>query len=84
MGDNQVSEFQIDEPWQTPASIFPQTWGYRSWQRRDDLEGKIHENILRLVQVVSRGGNYILNIGPEGDGSVVPTKLTCCEGLAIG
>jgi len=81
MGDNQVPEFQIDEPWQTPASIFPQTWGYRSWQKRDDLEGKIHENILRLVQVVSRGGNYILNIGPEGDGSVVPYEADVLRGV---
>lgn len=81
MGDNQVPEFQIDEPWQTPASIFPQTWGYRSWQRRDDLEGNIHKNILRLVQVVSRGGNYILNIGPEGDGSVVRYEADVLQGI---
>jgi len=81
MGDNQVPEFQIDEPWQTPSSIFPETWGYRSWQKREDLEGKIHENILRLVQVVSRGGNYILNIGPKGDGSVVPYEADVLRGV---
>jgi alpha-L-fucosidase len=81
MGDNEVPAFQIDEPWQTPASIFPQTWGYRSWQRRENLQGKIEENILRLVQVVSRGGNYILNIGPEGDGSVVPYDAAVLRGI---
>jgi alpha-L-fucosidase len=81
MGDNEVPKFQIDEPWQTPASIFPETWGYRSWQKRDDLQGKIRENILRLVEVVSRGGNYILNIGPEGDGSVVPYEADVLRGI---
>jgi alpha-L-fucosidase len=81
MGDNEVPAFQIDEPWQTPASIFPQTWGYRSWQQREDLQGKIQENILRLVQVVSRGGNYILNIGPMGDGSVVPYEADVLRGI---
>jgi alpha-L-fucosidase len=81
MGDNEVPEFQIDEPWQTPASIFPETWGYRSWQKRGDLPGKIRENILRLVEVVSRGGNYILNIGPEGDGSVVPYEADVLRGV---
>jgi alpha-L-fucosidase len=81
MGDNEVPAFQIDEPWQTPASIFPQTWGYRSWQKREDLQGKIDENILRLVQVVSRGGNYILNIGPMGDGSVVPYEADVLKGI---
>ncbi len=81
MGDNEVPSYGIDEPWQTPASIFPQTWGYRSWQKRDDLQGKIDENITRLVQVVSRGGNYILNIGPEGDGSVVPYEADVLRGI---
>ncbi|MFC5862764.1 alpha-L-fucosidase [Acidicapsa dinghuensis] len=81
MGDNEVPAYGIDEPWQTPASIFPQTWGYRSWQKRDNLQGKIDENITRLVQVVSRGGNYILNIGPEGDGSVVPYEADVLRGI---
>ena len=27
MGDNEVPKFAIDEPWQTPASIFGETWG---------------------------------------------------------
>src|SRR4030095_13822967 len=81
MGDNEVPKFQIDEPWQTPASIFPETWGYRSWQKRDDLQGKIRENILRHVEVVSAGGNYILNIGPEGDGSVVPYEADVLRGI---
>jgi alpha-L-fucosidase len=81
MGDNQVPAYGIDEPWQTPASIFPETWGYRSWQKRDHLQDKIDENITRLVQVVSRGGNYILNIGPEGDGSVVPYEAEVLRGI---
>jgi alpha-L-fucosidase len=81
MGDNEVPSYGIDEPWQTPASIFHQTWGYRSWQKREDLQGKIDENITRLVQVVSRGGNYILNIGPEGDGSVVPYEADTLRGI---
>ena len=81
MGDNEVPAFQIDEPWQTPASVFPQTWGYRSWQARENLQGKIQENILRLVQVVSRGGNYILNIGPMGDGSIVPYEAEVLKGV---
>jgi alpha-L-fucosidase len=81
MGDNQVPDFVIDEPWQTPASVFADTWGYRSWEKRTDLPGKVQETILRLVQVVSRGGNFILNIGPEGDGSVVPYERDVLRGI---
>jgi alpha-L-fucosidase len=61
--------------------MFPQTWGYRSWQRRDDVAGKVRENIARLVRVVSAGGNYILNIGPRGDGSVVPYEAEVLRGI---
>ncbi len=71
MGDNAIPNHVIDEPWQTPASIYDDTWGYRSWQERKDLPGKIREHLVNLAKVVSRGGNYLLNIGPRGDGSIV-------------
>ena len=81
MGDNQLPRFVIDEPWQTPASIYSDTWGYRSWEKRTDLPGKIEEHILQLAQVVSRGGNYLLNIGPRGDGSVVEFEAEVLRGI---
>ncbi|MEW9623820.1 alpha-L-fucosidase [Rhodanobacter geophilus] len=81
MGDNSEPGEGMEEPWQSPASMFPETWGYRSWQVRDDLQGKVRENIARLVRVVSAGGNYILNIGPEGDGSVVPYEAGVLRGI---
>jgi alpha-L-fucosidase len=81
MGDNSEPDVAMELPWQAPASMFPETWGYRSWQPRTDLPGKIRENIARLVRVVSQGGNYILNIGPEGDGSVVPYEAQVLHGV---
>jgi alpha-L-fucosidase len=81
MGDNREPGEGMEKPWQAPASIFPETWGYRSWQVRNDLQGKVRENIARLVRVVSAGGNYILNIGPEGDGSVVPYEADVLRGI---
>jgi alpha-L-fucosidase len=81
MGDNGEPGVEVEEPWQSPASIYPETWGYRSWQARNDLKGKVEEHIARLVRVVSHGGNYILNIGPEGDGSVVPFEADVLRGM---
>jgi alpha-L-fucosidase len=81
MGDNGEPDVAMELPWQSPASMFPATWGYRSWQVRSDLPGKIRENIERLVRVVSQGGNYILNIGPQGDGSVVPFEAQVLHGI---
>ncbi|MBV8551070.1 MAG: alpha-L-fucosidase [Acidobacteriaceae bacterium] len=80
MADDEIPDYILDEPWESPASIYKETWGYRSWLKRTDLEGKIQEHILRLVAVVSRGGNYILNIGPRGDGSVVEFEADVLRG----
>ena len=71
MADNEYPEYKMGIPWQTAASMFDETWGYRSWQERGDVESKVEEKILSLIKVISRGGNYLLNIGPSGDGSVV-------------
>ena len=71
MADNKIPDYKIGTPWQTAASFFDETWSYRSWQERGDVDKKVAEKLLSLVKVVSRGGNYLLNIGPRGDGSVV-------------
>lgn len=76
MGDNASPDFRMGSPWQTPASMFDETWGYRSWQKRGDPETKAREKINALVRTVANGGNYMLNIGPMGDGSVVPFERT--------
>ncbi|WP_158538541.1 alpha-L-fucosidase [Chitinophaga skermanii] len=72
MGDNQEPDYAIGVPWQSPASFFDETWGYRSWQVRVPANEKYHEKLTSLIRVASRGGNFLLNIGPKGDGSVVP------------
>lgn len=81
MGDNEYPEFKIDAPWQTPASMFDETWGYRSWQKRENVQDKIGQKLLSLIKVVSRGGNYLLNIGPKGDGTVVPYEAEVLLGV---
>lgn len=43
------------------------TWGY---SEHDHAWKPAHELIRNLVDIASKGGNYLLNIGPRGDGSV--------------
>jgi alpha-L-fucosidase len=81
MGDNEYPDYKIDSPWQTPASMFDETWGYRSWQVRENVPAKTREKLLSLIKVVSRGGNYLLNIGPKGDGTVVPYESEVLTGV---
>lgn len=71
MADNEYPDYKLGVPWQTAASFFDETWGYRSWQERGSVKEKVNEKIKSLIKVISRGGNYLLNIGPRGDGSVV-------------
>ena len=72
MADNRLPESQLHAPWQSAASMFPETWSWRSWQERGEVDDKVAQKIGSLAEVVSRGGNYLLNIGPCADGSVVP------------
>lgn len=70
MGDFSVSEQQIVgkanvNPWESCVTI-SSNWGYN----RHDSAWKSPEILVRqLVEIVSKGGNYLLNIGPKGDGS---------------
>ncbi|MFO1491442.1 MAG: alpha-L-fucosidase [Kiritimatiellia bacterium] len=48
------------------------TWGFSEHDRK----WKSAQQLLRnLVDIASKGGNYLLNIGPTGDGSVPPESL---------
>ncbi|HUH26643.1 alpha-L-fucosidase [Gelidibacter sp.] len=81
MGDNKQPDFKMGVPWQTPASMFNETWSYRSWQERGEVETKVAEKIKDLLKVVSAGGNYLLNIGPKGDGTVIPFEKQVLTGV---
>ena len=42
------------------------SWGYKSW----DHKWKSTETLIRnLVDIASKGGNYLLNVGPKEDGT---------------
>lgn len=72
MADNKLPDTALQAPWQSAASMFPETWSYRSWQERGSVTDKYAEKLRSLINVVATGGNYLLNIGPASDGSVVP------------
>ena len=64
--DNRLPAFAIPQAWELPATL-NSSWGYKHF----DHNWRTPKNVFReLVKVVSRGGNYLLNIGPRGDGSV--------------
>ena len=81
MADNVFPESSLQEPWQMPVSMFKETWSWRSWQERGKVEDKTAEKLRTLVNIVSRGGNFLLNIGPDKNGAVVPFERTVIENM---
>jgi alpha-L-fucosidase len=79
MPDNHIPSEIIDIPWETPATFYlnanTNTWGYKSWVEYPDLEEKVKEQIHLMAKVVSRGGNYLLNVGPKSDGTIIDYEL---------
>lgn len=50
------------------------TWGFN----QHDHKWKSSQQIIRnLIDISSKGGNYLLNIGPKGDGSIPQESITC-------
>lgn len=72
IGDTQTPEQYI------PATGFPNrdwevcmtindTWGYKA----NDANFKSSESLLRnLIDIASKGGNYLLNVGPDASGTI--------------
>ena len=81
MADNAFPDRLLSMPWQTAASMFEETWGFRSWQKRGNPKDKIKEKIRSLVKVIGRGGNYLLNIGPDGEGKVIDFEKKVLLGI---
>ncbi len=49
-----------------------QTWGFKSY----DHDFKSTKTLLRnLIDIASKGGNYLLNIGPDAKGKVPPAEI---------
>ena len=67
-GDNAIPSQSVStNDWETPATI-NHTWGFR----KDDTDWKSPgEIIFKLVDITSKGGNYLLNVGPTSEG-VIP------------
>ncbi|MDO6597937.1 alpha-L-fucosidase [Oceanihabitans sp. 2_MG-2023] len=67
-GDNKIPKdhLSITKPWQTVGTT-NNSWGYKSY----DNDWKSPKELLFwLTEIVSKGGNYMLNIGPKASGEV--------------
>ncbi|CAH1202038.1 hypothetical protein PAECIP111891_01897 [Paenibacillus allorhizoplanae] len=65
-GDNQRHMRTPRRDWESIATL-NHSWGYN----QTDQQWRSAEDILHdMIHVVSMGGNYVINVGPTGDGEI--------------
>ncbi len=74
MPDNKLPQEPIGSAWETPGTFY-HTWGYKSWVERPDPEQQTKNQIRKLVDIVSMGGNFLLNVGPLSDGTILDYEV---------
>ncbi|MEU9835099.1 alpha-L-fucosidase [Streptosporangium sp. NPDC048047] len=76
--EEMVPAAPLTRPWETNVTANG-AWGYNAGR-----EGSYRSTgtlVRELVTVVSRDGNYLLNIGPAGDGTVTPGSTAMLQGI---
>jgi alpha-L-fucosidase len=82
-GDTETPEQRIPangypgRDWETCMTI-NDTWGYKSY----DTHFKSAETLLRnLIDIASKGGNYLLNVGPTAEGVIPAPEVERLQAL---
>jgi alpha-L-fucosidase len=65
-------------PWQTDTSVGKKSWGYIDGEENKTPQQIVHD----LIDIVSKNGNLLLNIGPRPDGTITEEQRDVL--LAIG
>ena len=74
----QLASIEPDH-WQTDTSISKLSWGYIANDQYQPPEFLIHQ----LIDIVSKNGNLLLNIGPRPDGTIPEQIQTTLKGMGV-
>jgi alpha-L-fucosidase len=74
-GDNEILKGNIGFEWENPGSMNT-SYGHNP---NDHKWHSAAEIVTKLVQIVSKGGNYLLNVGPTPEGTI---PQPCIDRLA--
>jgi alpha-L-fucosidase len=67
-GDNRIPDEEVtyDRPWETVGTL-NNSWGYKHF---DHDWKSVEELLFWIVEIASKGGNYMLNVGPTAEGLI--------------
>lgn len=72
-----IPKASLGTDWETCMTM-NHTWGYskhdQDWKSTEDL-------IRKLVDIASKGGNFLMNVGPMGDGQFPPAIVERLEAI---
>jgi alpha-L-fucosidase len=74
--EQEVPDQALDYPWETCMTM-GKSWSYKP----NDQYKSVYELVQLLVKIVSRGGNFLLNIGPGPDGDFDPVAYDRLKGI---
>ncbi len=85
LGDFQTPERRnitkiFDIPWETCDALDPTSWGYNKLTPDEDYM-TTNELVDYLVDIVSKGGNLLINIGPKADGTIPAIMQDRLQGI---
>ncbi|KAJ3553679.1 hypothetical protein NM688_g3482 [Phlebia brevispora] len=63
----------LSQKWESSAGMDPYSYGYNS-DTPPDAYQNASSIIAELVDIVSKGGNFLIDIGPMQDGTVIPEE----------
>ena len=69
--DNTIPAGAVPGDWEVPATM-NDTWGFKT---HDHNWKSVTELIQKLVDIVSKGGVYLLNVGPTALGEIPPESV---------
>lgn len=67
LGDCEIPGIPVGTDWETPMTICT-WWGYYTGEGNEYRSPR--ELVRQLVDIASLGGNYLLNVGPNGEGEI--------------
>ena len=68
--ERRIDDIRTDKPWDSNDCI-ADSWGYIPGRPVLSLRELVHN----LISIVVRDGNYLLNVGPTGDGDMEPEQV---------